>query len=462
MNATSFYPRPHIDQTRVAAIGHAGGLLLTDTIRATSIAQALSSTLARWRKPFTRHDPAKILLDLAVSLSLGGDALSDIDLVRAEPAVYGRVASDSTVSRLMSRLGNDADLACQAISDARAVGRAHAWAAAGAHAPDAEVTPDAPLIVDLDATLITSHSEKEHAAPTYKRGYGFHPLLAFIDHGTGAAGEPVAGILRPGNAGANTADDHIEIVEEVLRQLPNDLPRDRVMIRTDGAGGTKAFLAFLTEQQLRYCVGYGLPFITTDLYRQIDEEAWEPALDAGGVPRHGADVTEITGLLPTGKGWPAGMRVVMRRELPHPGAQLRFEDVDGYRLTAFATNMTTGTLPRLELQHRERARCEDRIRCMKAAGLTNFPLQSFAQNQVWLQVVLLASEITAWMGLLALTMEQARVWEPKKLRYRLYAIPATIARSGRRTVMHFSHRHPEAGLVVDAITRLRMLPSPAT
>ena len=461
MNTTRFYPRPHIDQARVGAIGHAGGILLTDTIRVTNLDRALSGALSKWRRPYALYDPAKIILDLALTLAHGGDALADIDVVRSEPALYGQVASDPTVSRLISELSLDVEAALAAIVHARRAARAAAWAAAGEYAPDAEAARDEQVIIALDATLGTSHSEKEHAAPTYKRGFGFHPLLAFIDHGEGAAGEPVAGILRPGNAGANTAADHIQISQEALAQLPEDLPRDHVLIRADGAGGTKAFLAFLSGQQVGDAVGYTLPLVTSELYGQLDESVWEPALDAHGQPRPGADVTEITPLVP-GEGWPEGMRVIVRRELPHPGAQLRFEDVGGYRLTAFATNTTIGRLPELELRHRQRARCEDRIRCMKDAGLTNFPLQGFHQNQIWLEIVLLASEITAWMGLLALTTEKARVWEPKKLRHRLYTIPATLAKTGRRVVLHLSHRHPEAGLMIDAITRLRLLPAAAT
>ena len=156
------------------------------------------------------------------------------------------------------------------------------------------------------------------------------------------------------------------------------------------------------------------------------------------------------------------MRVIVRCERPHPGAQLRFDDVDGYRLTAFATNTTLGTLQQLELRHRRRARCEDRIRIAKDTGLANLPLHGFDQNRIWCQIVALASELQAWSAMLALAGHEARRWEPKRLRYRLYTIPATLARRARRTVVHFSDRSRWAELIIDSISRLRNLPAPAT
>ena len=152
--------------------------------------------------------------------------------------------------------------------------------------------------------------------------------------------------------------------------------------------------------------------------------------------------------------WPAGMRVIVRKERPHPGAQLRFEDVDGMRITAFATNTRTGQLPDLELRHRRRARCEDRIRVAKDTGLTNLPLASFAANQIWCAVIALATEITAWMQMLAFADTEARRWEPKKLRYRVFTIGATLARTARRIVLHLSGRSPWSALTLTGLGRL--------
>lgn len=462
MNTTGLYPRVHVDTADVPAVGHAGGVLLTETARVTGLDRGLSEALLPWRKPLAVHDPGKVVLDLAVMLALGGDALSDIATVRAEPGVYGRVASDPTVSRTITALAQDTDRVLAAIDGARQAARERAWGLAGAHAPDAGASPAVPLVIDLDATLITAHSEKEHASPTFKRGFGFHPLLAFTDHGQAGTGEMIAGILRPGNAGSNTATDHITVVKAALAQLPGHSPRPgkSVLVRADGAGGTKKFLHWLTNRGLSYSVGYTLPFETPQLYKLIPEHLWEAALDADGQPRDGAAVAEFTGILDL-TGYPKGMRVIVRRERPHPGAQLRFEDVDGYRLTAFATNTARGQLQRLELRHRRRARCEDRIREGKDTGLRNLPLHGFDQNRIWLALAGLASEITAWAGLLAHPQHEARRWEMKRLRHRLFTIPATIARHGRRVIMHLSDRSRWASLVEAAISTLRALPAPS-
>jgi len=194
---------------------------------------------------------------------------------------------------------------------------------------------------------------------------------------------------------------------------------------------------WLTRRRLAYSVGFTLPENTPDLLRRIPEHVWTPAYDAVDAVRDGASVAELTHLMSL-SGWPPGMRVIVRKELPHPGAQLRFEDVDGMRITAFATNSRTGQLPDLELSHRRRAGCEDRIRIAKDAGLANLPLASFNANRIWCAVVALAAEIPAWMLMLAFTEHQARRWEPKKLRYRIFTIGATLARTGRRVWRHLS------------------------
>lgn len=463
MKSTGSYPRVHVDTAKVAAVGQAGGILLTETIRAAGLDQGMSEALNRWRKPSAVHDPGKILLDLAMSLALGGEALSDIDALRAEPGVYGPVASDPTVSRLIATLAEDADKAITAIATARQQARATVWSLAGQHAPDHAATAGDPVVIDLDASLITAHSEKQQAAPTFKRGFGFHPLLAFADHGPDGTGEALVVHLRPGNAGSNTAKDHITVTQQALAQLPEKNPRPgrKVLIRADGAGGTKEFTRWLATHRVAYSVGFTLPLDTSTLYQQIPDWVWVPALNADNQPREGADLADFTGLLNL-DGWPAGMRVIVRRERPHPGAQLRFDDVDGYRLTAFATNTTLGTLQDLELRHRRRARCEDRIRIAKDTGLANLPLHGFNANRIWCQIVALASELQAWSGLLALAGHEARRWEPKRLRYRLYSIPATLARRARRVVLHLTEQSRWTQLIIDGIGRLRSLPAPAT
>ncbi|HEX5880473.1 MAG TPA: IS1380 family transposase [Actinomycetota bacterium] len=461
-HTTGLYPRVGVDTEGCAAVGQAGGVLLVETVRASGIDGTLSTALAPWRKPLAIHDPAKIALDLAVGLALGGDCLADVNLLRAEPGVFGPVASDPTVSRLVDTLAEDADRALLAIESARAEARARVWALAGEHAPDHGCDGSSPLIIDLDATLVTSHSEKEHAAPTFKRGYGFHPLCAFVDHGQAGTGEPLHLLLRPGNAGSNTAADHITATRKALAQLPRHRPGTRpgqtVLIRADSAGGTHAFLDWLTERHLSYSVGFTLGDIS-EVLATIPDRVWTPAYTSDGKIRDGAWVAELTGLLDL-SGWPPEMRVIARKERPHPGAQLRLTDVDGHRITAFATNTRGGQLPDLELRHRRRARAEDRIRNAKDTGLTNLPLHDFDQNRIWCALVGLAAELVAWMQLLAFTEHEARRWEPKRLRYRLFTVAAQLARTGRRTLLHLASRSPWATLIADGINRLRTLARP--
>jgi len=379
---TGLYPRLQVDTADSAAVGQAGGVVLIETIRASRIGRGLSTALAPWRKPLAVHDPAKILLDVLVGLALGGDCLADVNLLRAEPGVFGRVASDPTVSRLIDTLAADADQALTAIESARAAARAHVWALAGDQAPDYGTDAGSPLVIDLDATLVTAHSDKEQARPTFKRGYGFHPLCAFADHGPAGTGEPLHLMLRPGNAGSNTATDHIAVCRKALAQLPGHRPGTRpgrkVLIRTDAAGATHAFLDWLTRQRLSYSVGFTLGDVT-DVLAMIPAHVWTPAYNADGGIRDGAWVAELTEVLDL-TSWPKGMRVIARKERPHPGAQLRLTDLDGHRITAFATNTIDGQLPDLELRHRRRARAEDRIRNAKDTGLTNLPLHDFNQK----------------------------------------------------------------------------------
>ena len=319
-------------------------------------------------------------------------------------------------------------------------------------------TSKTPLIVDLDSSLITAHSEKQLAAATFKRGFGFHPIGAWVDHGTGGTGEPVAMTLRQGNAGANTAVDHIEITEAALAQLPSTGPGRRpgrkVLIRTDGA----EFVHWLTGQRLQYSVGFTLNESAVSKLELIPDSAWTPAYDADLAPWDGAWVTELTGLLDL-TGWPAGIRVIVRAERPHPGAQLRFTDVNGNRLTAFATNTKRGQLPDIELRHRRRARCENRIRNAKDTGLRKLPLHDFSQNRIWVAVTTLAAELNTWMQILALIGSDARVWEPKRLRLRLFAIAGRITRRSRRTRLQLSAHAPFGHLITAGLARPQQLPA---
>jgi len=434
-----------------------GGTLLVQTARVTGLDRGLSRALGPWRSLTAVHDPGKVVLDLAGALALGGDCLADVAVLRAQPAVFGPVASDSTVSRTVDRLAAGGDAVLTSISRAAAAARAAAWA------HRSPVAASGSVMVDLDATVIVAaHSEKESAAPTFKRTFGFHPLLAFVDHGPdGAGGEVLAGLLRPGNANANSAADHVSVLDTALAQLPRAV-RSLVVVRADSGGGTKAFLTRITNLGLQYSIGIGTAIgVDQHLLGRLPKTAWTQASDPDGRPRDGAQVTELTGMLPwlTGRGWPVGMRVLARRERPHPGAQLRLTDLDGWRITLFATNTAAGQLADLEVRHRLRARAEDRIRALKDLGLRNLPLHDTAQNRVWLAVVLLAQNLLTWTAHLAL--EAHRAAEPKRLRLRLLNVAARILTTGRRVTLRLPAHWPWATELLHAHQRLAALPAPS-
>ena len=422
-----FYPRPGVDVAGSVVVSQAGGLLLTETIRTVGLDRALSLALSRWRKPLAVHDPAKVVCDLAVALGLGGDCLADIAVLRAEPGVYGLVASDPTVSRAVDTLAKDADRVLAAIDAARAAARAAAWRLAGGHAPDHGADAEHPLIVDLDATLVESHSDKQGAAPTFKKGYGFHPLWAFVDHGSEGTGEPLAVLLRAGNAGSNTAADHITVARAALKQLPGHQrgrrPGRRVLIRADGAGATHDFLGWVSGQRMSYSVGFTLPDGFGDKLRLIPDHVWAPALDADGGIRDGAFVAEVTGLLNL-TSWPAGMRVIVRKERPTPGRScgsptwtatgsprspptpVAGSSRDWSCGTGNGPARRTGSAAR-RTPGCSTCRCTTWTRTGSGAPSSPWPASSPRGRRCS-----------------ALTGHEARRWEPKRLRLRLFSIPA--------------------------------------
>ncbi|ETK32812.1 hypothetical protein MPTA5024_27855 [Microbispora sp. ATCC PTA-5024] len=433
---------------------------MLETLRVTGLGRELSAQLERWQPARAIHDPGKVIADLALTLALGGDCLADIAMLRAQPEVFGPIASDPTVSRLIDRLAADPVRALRAIRTARATARERAWTLAANHAPgaDGELIP-----LDIDATIVIAHSDKQQAAPTWKKTFGFHPITVFADHGADGGGEPLALLLRPGNAGSNTAADHIDAARLAVAQLPKQRRR-QVLIRADSGGGTREFLSWLSRpgRRLSYSIGFTLTEEVQTAILALPAHAWTPAYDADGRVRPGAWVAELTGVVIL-EGWPKGMRLIVRKERPHPGAQLRFTDIDGHRFTCFVTNTRRGQLADLELRHRRRhrrrARCEDRIRGAKDTGLRNLPLHDFTQNQIWCEIVALACELIAWMQILAFD-GPARRYEPKRLRLRLFAVAARLVRGGRRLRLRVAAPWPWAGQLVTAITRLQALPAP--
>jgi hypothetical protein len=259
----------------------------------------------------------------------------------------------------------------------------------------------------------------------------------------------------------DTATDHITAARLALAQLPKALGRGRqTLIRTDSAGGTHTFLDWLSKpgRWLSYSVGMTITDAIHQAVLKIPKKAWTPAYDSGGTERPGAWVAEITDM-PDLSTWPKGMRLIVRKERPHPGVQLRFTDLYGLRLTCFATNTKGGQLADLELRHRRRARCEDRIRNARDTGLRNLPLHDTAQNRIWLEIISLALDLLAWMPMLSLTGTTRR-WEPKKLRLRLFSAAAQLVNTGPRHWLRLPARWPWTSVITNAMARLQALPNP--
>ena len=407
----------------------------------------------------------------------GGECISDIATLADQPGVFGPVASDTTCWRVLDGI-DAADLA--SIGTARAAAREVAWAqrgeATGAVVP-ASMVAGAPLlardgrpvlVIDEDATLVIAHSEKDQAAATFKRSWGFHPVLAFCDN----TNEALTGMLRPGNAGSNTAADHIAVIDAALAQIPAEHRHGYpILIRFDGAGASKALLAHLhglrdEHVDAEFSVGWAVGGREHAAIAQLPETAWTPAIDGDGDPREGAGVVELTGMFPIGalREYPDRMRVIARRERPHPGAQLDLiEERDGWRYTCFATNTQTGQHAWLDARHRAHARVEDRIRCGKDTGLNRMPSKRFAINQAWLACVLTAIDLLAWTQTILLHDEpDLAKAEPKTLRYRLLHVAARLVRGGRRLRLKIDRTWRWAPALTRAFHRLAALPTPLT
>ena len=321
-------------------VAHAGSVAVRLLADRTGLTAELSKALARTR--FTPvHDRGRVLVDVAVLLAGGGEAIADIDVLRHQGQVLGPVASAPTVWRALDEL---TPAALKRVDKARARTRRHVWAQLAA-VPASKVTGTdlgEVIVLDVDATLVTAHSDKEQARPTFKGGFGFHPIAVWCDN----TSEMLAVTLRPGNAGANTAADHIEILGRAIAQVPRS-HRKNLLVRADGAGASHELLDWLTEQgktrgrRLEYSVGFAVTEKVREAIATVPKAVWAPALDADGHPRECGDVAELTDLLDL-RAWPDGMRVIVRRERPHPGAQLSlFEERDGYRYQAIATNTAT-------------------------------------------------------------------------------------------------------------------------
>ncbi|WTE46073.1 IS1380 family transposase [Streptomyces sp. NBC_01622] len=467
MNTTGSRPKLVVSADGRGVVSHAGSRLLADLADATGLTGSLSNALHRLRPRGTGHDPGRVAVDLAVTLADGGEAIADLTLLRDQREVFGPVASTPTAWRVLADIDTTT---LAALRTARAAARETAWLQAAETQRGIPVSlaggRDLPgLVLDLDATLVACHSEKEQAAATYKHGFGFHPLLCFLDN----TGEALAGLLRPGNAGANTAADHITVLDAALAQIP-DAHRhgNDILIRADSAGGAKAFLAHLRNLrrqgiQTRFSVGHPVTEPVRRAIRALPRQVWHPALEQDGSLRGTAEVAELTGIVDL-IGYPDGTRIIVRRERPHPGAQLSLFDLDeGMRHQVFLTDTPygEGSVQHLEVRHRAHARVEDRIRCGKTTGFGRFPSRHFQINAAWLELSLTAIDLLAWTRTLLLHGELAGA-EPKKLRYQLLHAAARLTRGGRRLHLKIAATWPWRHELANAFACLAALSRPAT
>ncbi len=380
-------------------VSHAGSALLAQVADKLALTWTLSLRLAGLKQRRRGHDPGRVIRDLAVMLADGGECdgecVADLGGVRDQEALFGPVASDSTAFRVIDRAASEPGL-LEALRAAHARARERFWKLHG--------SPES-LTIDIDATLITSHSEKENAAGNYKGGYGFHPLHAYGDQ----TQEALGAMLRPGNAGANTAADHKTVFDLALAQIPAEhVEALEILVRADRAGATHELADYCREGRMRFSFGYDLTEQVRAAILRTPENAWVPALDQDASERQNGDVVEITDSIDLSS-WPEESRLIVRRERPHPGAQLSFPDHDGYRFQAILTDQDDEDIAVLERRHRQRARVEDRIRDDKDTGLQKFPFKEFALNAVWLQIVMLAHDLIVWTQALLLDGELAKV-----------------------------------------------------
>jgi Transposase DDE domain group 1 len=468
VNTTRTRPRIVVSGDGRGVVGHAGTRLLADIADVTGLTGGFSEALKPLRQRDRGHDPGRIAVDVAVTLADGGQAIADLAVLRDQPGLFGPVASDPTAWRLLSAMDG---AALQRLRRARAAARELAWAQAiesrgGLPVSTAAGRTMPGIVLDMDASIVICHSDKESASPTWKGSFGYHPLLCFLD----ATGEALAGLLREGRAGSNTTTDHITVLDMALAQIPDAHRHGTpILIRSDSAGSSHGFLAYirsLREQgvDVRFSVGVA---ITEPVRAAIAVAAgWTDALAADGELRDGADVCEITTLLPADyqAGYPDGTRFIVRRERPHPGAQLTLFDLDAgwrHQLIATDTPIGQGSVQFLEVRHRAHARVEDRIRTGKDSGFGRFPSRVFTINQAWLELALCGIDLLAWTRQLLLDGTLARA-EPKKLRYRLLHVPARITRTARQTRLHIPATWPWTHQLVTAFDRLAALPQPMT
>jgi len=494
VNTTGWLKGLQVTADGTGIVSHAGVALLRGLADNTGLTAGLSKALASRR--LLVHDRGRVLADLACAIADGAEVISDFRVMGDQEDLFGLVASVPTAWRTLAEIATGGDRTAGRIGAAVNAARRRAWtqiAARHGALPGVRVadkTLEGVTCIRLDASVVTCHSDKEGAEPNFK-GFGLHPLLAYCDN----TGEPLAGLLRPGSAGSNTAADHLTVLGAAITALPPAFRR-RLMVTCDGAGASHDLierldaLASRPGYQLIYSVGWELGAREKAAITEVLEEAWQIAVDEHGEVRERradqacgglhcahrrcwieeAHVIELTSLLREGPagdrldGWPAKVRVFARRERPHPGAQLTlFEAEDGWRYTLWVTNLTSSTKgwrgqpAYIDAAHRVHARVEDAIRTGKDCGIGKFPSTALAMNKAWQAAALTAATLLAWLKLLALDGSLAKA-EPKTLRYRILHAAARLTRGGRQRRLNIATTWPWATDIVTAWDRISALP----
>jgi hypothetical protein len=401
------------------------------------------------------HDRGKVLVQAMLMMAGGGEACSDIEKLRAQPTLFGEVPSDSTLYRTFFQLDAQTVLG---LWEAMAQARAKVWSRA------AVTTGSGRVVLDIDSSLHEIHSEnKEMTGPTYKGGFGFHPLYCFAD----ATGETLAVKLRPGNAGANNVIDLVGVLDAAIDGLPAEIAgghrvgddpamvRRQVQVRADSAAGRTFALACRARNVGFAVVARSNEQIHVAISRvAYDSKSWQPAVRQDGMARPGAAVVEVTGLVDLSD-WPPGTRLIIRREPLHPGAQQSLFPSECYRYWGHYTD-SDGEPVELDRHMRAHAHVEDNIRRLKDSAANRFPFCDFDANSAWLAVVSMADSLVRWFQQLCLTGPLGAA-EPKTLRWALWHTPARIVRKARRQIVRILDSWPTASTLLDAYQHLELI-----
>jgi hypothetical protein len=454
-------------------VGHAGAALLRRCADRTGLTGALGKVLPRgsgsgWR------ERGQVVVMLAVAIVLGATSLLDAEaLLTHQAGLFGTPASDSTMHRALAAMD---EKVLAKVAKARAKVRRYVWSQAALRPggfPWLSVAGKVLtgwIVIDIDATIITSASKKQGAAATFKKTFGFHPLAAWCAN----TQECLAMLLREGNAGSNTVADHLTVLAEALAQIP-DSSRAKILIRIDGAGATHDLLKRLEalntrRRTVRYLVGWTITAADEQAIALLPEKVWGDALTQDGTPVATAHIAELTDLN-TRPGWPDGMRLLVRRTRPSARQVNKLTDLEkrtGWRYAITATNIRHmwgipgSHQPQwLDALGRARAHVEDRVRCNKALGLHNLPSKDWTVNRAWMLTCNIAADLDAWTRLLGLhDHPDLAAAEPATIRYRLYHLPAKLTRHARRRWLTLSRTWPWRDAFTTCWHRLGKLPTP--